>query len=219
MKDFFKRNSPIFYIGIFVAVIFIFIIILGQNTPNVTPNLQAIEEKELVYESNPVLGFKEARVTIVEFLDYNCPSCKAVSPALKNLIEGNKNKLRVVLKHYPLVSISGHETSYLAAQAVQAANKFGKASEMHYALIEANEITKEFILNTAEKSGINKDEFIKALESEEVKAEVDKDLEATKKFQVRGTPTLFINGKQIDLQRQDLNTLVLAEINKMYPQQ
>jgi len=84
MNEFFKRNSPIFYIGVFVAVVFVFIIILGQSTPTVSPNLQPVEEKELVAESNPVLGFKESRVTIVEFLDYNCPSCKAFSPALKN---------------------------------------------------------------------------------------------------------------------------------------
>jgi hypothetical protein len=219
MNEFFKRNSPIFYIGIFVAVIFVFIIILGQSTPTVSPNLQPVDEKELVAESNPVLGFKDARVTIVEFLDYNCPSCKAFSPTLKNLLDGNKNKLRVVLKHYPLVGLSGHESSYLAAQAVQAANKFGKAEEMHYSLLTASELNKDYILSIAEKSGINKEEFSKALDSEEVKNEVDKDIEATKKFQIRGTPTIFINGKQIDLQKNDLSTLILAEINKMYPQQ
>jgi protein-disulfide isomerase len=219
MNEFFKRNSPIFYIGIFVAVVFIFIIILGQSTPTVSPNLQPVDEKELVAESNPVLGFKDSRVTIVEFLDYNCPSCKAFAPTLKNLLDGNKNKLRVVLKHYPLVGLTGHESSYLAAQGVQAANKFGKAEDMHYALIDATNINREYIISVAERSGINKEDFTKALDSEEVKAEVDKDIEATKKFQIRGTPTIFINGKQIDLQKNDLNTLILAEINKMYPQQ
>ena len=219
MNEFLKRNSPIFYIGIFVAVIFIFIIVLGQNTPNVTPSLQAIDDKELVTDSNPVLGFKDSRVTIVEFLDYNCPSCKAFSPALKNLLEGNKNRLRVVLRHYPLVGLSGHESSYLAAQAVQAANKFGKAEDMHYALLEASEINKENIILIAERLEINKDEFSKKLDSDEIRAEVDKDLDAAKKLQVRGTPTIFLNGKQLDLQKQDLNTLILAEINKMYPQQ
>jgi protein-disulfide isomerase len=219
MKEFFKRNSPIFYVGIFVAVVFIFIIVLGQNTPNVNPNLQPVDDKELVSENNTVLGFKDSRVTIVEFLDYNCPSCKAFSPVLQNLLEGNKNKLRVVLKHYPLVNLSGHESSFLAAQAVQAANKFDKAEQMHYALIQASDINRDFILTTAENSGINKEEFIAQLDSDEIKQEVEADLAATEKFQIRGTPTIFINGKQIDLQKQDLNTLILAEINKMYPQQ
>lgn len=219
MNDFFKRNSPIFYVGVVIAVIFIFIVVLGQSTPNVSPNLQPVDDKELISESNPVLGFKESRVTIVEFLDYNCPSCKAFSPVLKNLLEGNQNKLRVVLKHYPLVSIPGHESSYLAAQAVQTANRFGKAEDMHYALLEANEINRELIVSLAEKFEINRQEFEVLLDSSEIKNEVESDLEATKRFQIRGTPTIFLNGKQIDLQKQDLNTLILAEINKMYPQQ
>jgi protein-disulfide isomerase len=218
MKDFFKRNSPLFYIGLFVAIVFVFIIVLGQNTPNVNPNLQPLEESDLVLESNPVLGFKDSRVTVVEFLDYNCPSCKAFAPTLKNLVEGNKNKVRVVLKHFPLVNLSGHESSYLAAQAVQTANRFNKAEEMHYSLLEANKIDREAILNLAERFEINRDEFSNLLDSEEIKQEVDKDLEAVNKYQIRGTPTIFVNGKQIDLQRQDLNTIILAEINRMYPQ-
>lgn len=219
MKDFFKRNSPIFYIGIFVAVVFIFIIILGQNTPGVAPTLQPTDEKELISDYNPVIGLKEARVTIVEFLDYNCPSCKALSPTIKNILEGNKNKVKVVVKHLPLVGISGHETSYLAAQAVQASTRFNKATEMHYGLLELESIDKEKILDLAERVGINKEEFSKTLDTEEVKKEVDEDLKLTEKLQVRGTPTLFLNGKLLDLQKQDLNTTILAEINKIYPQQ
>lgn len=218
LKEFIKRNSPLFYIGVFIAVVFIFIIILGQTTPNITPNLQPVDEKELVYETNPILGFKEARVTVVEFLDYNCPSCKAFAPTLKNVLEGNKNKVRVVVKNYPLVGISGHESSYMAAQAVQAANRLGKFEDMHYGLLDLKDINKDTILSLAEKFGLNKDEFNKIMESDEVKQEVERDIEATKKFNVTGTPTIFLNGKRIDLQRQDLNTLILAEINKMYPQ-
>jgi len=90
---------------------------------------------------------------------------------------------------------------------------------MHYALLEASDITKENILLIAERLEINKDEFSKKLDSDEIRAEVDKDLETAKKLQIRGTPTIFLNGRQLDLQKQDLNTLILAEINKMYPQQ
>lgn len=218
MKDFFKRNSPIFYIGIFIAVVFIFIIFLGQNTPNTSPTLQPVNESELVAENNVVLGFKDARVTVVEFLDYNCPYCKQISPNLKNLLDGNKNKLRVIVKHFPLVQLSGHESSYLAAQAVQTANRFDKGSEMHQALIDAEKIDKDLVSNTAKNLGINEEEFDKLLNSDEIRKEVDADLEMAKKLQIRGTPSIFINGKQVDLQRQDLNTVVLAEVNRVYPQ-
>ena len=90
---------------------------------------------------------------------------------------------------------------------------------MHYGLLELESIDKEKILDLAERVGINKEEFSKTLDTEEVKKEVDEDLKLTEKLQVRGTPTLFLNGKLLDLQKQDLNTTILAEINKIYPQQ
>ena len=94
MKDYFKRNTPIFYIGIATAIVFISIIIAGQSTPNVQPSLTPVEEKDLFTEKDQIIGFKDARVTIVEFMDYTCPYCKTINPTLKNLIAGNKNKLR-----------------------------------------------------------------------------------------------------------------------------
>jgi protein-disulfide isomerase len=218
MNEFFKRNSPIFYIGIFIAVVFLFIIFLGQNTPNTSPSLQPANEAELLSDKDLVIGFKDSRVTVVEFLDYNCPYCKQISPNLKNLLDGNKNKVRLVIKHLPLVQLSGHESSYLAAQAVQAANKFDKGEDMHNTLVNADKIDRDLIINTIKNLGINQEEFEKILDSDEIKKEVDQNLETAKKFQLRGTPSIFVNGKQIDLQRQDLNTVVLAEINRVYPQ-
>jgi len=217
-KDFFKRNSPIFYIGIVVAVVFVFIIILGQNNPAPTPNLQPVNEKDLISETNNILGFKDSRVTIVEYLDYNCPYCKQITPTIKNLLEGNKNKLRVVVKHLPL-SIPEHETSFLAASAVQTAKRFNKAEDMHYALLESPKIDKEVIMALVDRFGINKDDFSKLLESDEIKKEVNEDLQSAKNLGIESTPTFFLNGKKLDIQRQDLSTTTVAEINKLYPQQ
>lgn len=218
-KDFFKRNSPIFYIGIVVAVIFVFIIILGQKAPTTSPNLQPVNEKDLISDSNNILGFKDSRVTIVEFLDYNCPYCKQITPSIKNLLDGNKNKVRVVIKHLPLVGLKEHETSYLAASAVQTAKRFNKGEEMHYALIEASEINKDYIMTLVDKFGINKDEYTKLLESDEIKKEVDADIQTATNLGIQSTPTIFINGRKIDLQKQDLSTTTIAEINRLYPQQ
>jgi len=216
MKDYFKRNSPIFYIGIATAVVFLFIIFAGQNTPNIKPTLEVVDQKEIVNEYNQTLGFKDARVTAVEFLDYNCPACKAVAINLKNIESGSKNKFKIVVRHLPLLGISGHETSYSAALAAQASAKFNKFSEMHYALLEANSLDKESILSIAERIGINKEEFQKEWDNPEVKKAVDLDMEAANKLQINGTPTIFLNGRRID--NSDLNTTIISEINKVYPQ-
>jgi protein-disulfide isomerase len=218
MKDYFKRNTPIFYIGIATAIVFISIIIAGQSTPNVQPSLTPVEEKDLFTEKDQIIGFKDARVTIVEFMDYTCPYCKTINPTLKNLIAGNKNKLRIIVRNFPLKDNPGHENSYPAALAVQAAAKFNKFEDLHNALLETDKLDRDSILSIVERIGINKEEFIKEWDSQEVKNKVDQDLSDASRLQLRGTPSIFLNGKIVDLQNQDLNTVVLAEINRIYPQ-
>ena len=218
MKDYFKRNSPIFYIGIATAVIFLAIIFAGQSVPNQQPTLKVVEEKNLFSEEDKIVGFKEARVTLVEFMDYSCPFCKTINPITKNLISGNNTKLRLVVRHFPLTQLPGHENSYSAALAAEASAKFNKFNEMHNALLEAQNLDRDSIIAIAERIGINKDEFISEWDSESVKAKVERDIKDAENLQVRGTPTFFLNGKQVDLQNRDLNTEVQAEINRVYPQ-
>jgi protein-disulfide isomerase len=218
MKDYFKRNTPIFYIGIATAIVFISIIIAGQVTPNQQPSLTPVEEKDLFTQKDQIIGFKDARVTIVEFMDYSCPFCKTINPVLKNLVSGNKNKLRLIVRNFPLKDNPGHENSYSAALATEAAAKFNKFEDMHNALLEADKLDRDSILAIVERLGINKDEFIKVWDSAETKSKVDQDLADASNLQLKGTPAIFLNGKLIDLQNKDLNTEVLAEINRVYPQ-
>lgn len=218
MKDYFKRNSPIFYIGIATAVVFLAIIFAGQSVPNQEPTLKVVEEKNLFTDEDPIVGFREARVTLVEFMDYSCPYCKTINPITKNLISGNNNKLRLVVRHFPLTQLPGHENSYSAALAAEAAVKFNKFSDMHNGLLEAQNLDRDSIIAIAERIGINKDEFISEWDSESVKSKVDKDMKDAENLGIRGTPSFFLNGKQVDLQNRDLNTEVQAEINRVYPQ-
>lgn len=130
MKDYFKRNTPIFYIAIFTTILFLAIIFAGSSNSPVTPNLEKVNDEDLYTNQNPVIGDNTARVTIVEFSDYNCPACVSVNPVLKATVDNNPGKIRLVIRHLPL-PIVGHETSKEAAIAATAANKFGKFKEMH----------------------------------------------------------------------------------------
>ena len=89
---------------------------------------------------------------------------------------------------------------------------------MHNALLDAEKLDRDSILSIVERLGINKDEFIKEWDSAENKSKVDQDLADASNLQIKGTPAIFLNGKLIDLQNKDLNTEVLAEINRIYPQ-
>jgi len=216
MKDYFQRNSPIFYIGIFTVVLFLAIIIAGSNTPSPVTKMEKVNDQDLYNNQNPIIGDPNARVTVVEFSDYNCPACINVNPILKATIDNNPGKIRLIIRHFPL-PITGHETSKDAALAATAANKFGKFREMHNELYKLETKTRDSFISTAEKLGMNKDEFAKALDSDEVKQIVADDASAAQKLNLRGTPSIFINGKPFD-SNLDLNTTILAEMNKMYPQ-
>jgi len=216
MKEYFKRNSPIFYIGILTAVLFLAIIFAGQGTPNVKPSLEKVSDEELYTNLNPIIGEKTARVTIVEFLDYNCPACAAVNPIIKATIQNNPGKIRLIVRHLPL-NIPGHESSKDAAIAATAAIKFNKFEVFHNELFNINKKDRETFISMAEKFGINKEEYISQLDSEEVKKIVENDVSTASKLNLRGTPSLFINGRPFD-NSQDLNTVILAEMNKIYPQ-
>ncbi len=217
MKEYFKRNTPIFYIGIFTVVLFLAIIFAGSSTPTTTPNLEKVNNEDLYTNQNPIIGDANARVTIVEFSDYNCPYCVSVNPVLKATVENNPGKIRLIVRHLPL-PIPGHETSRIAAEAAIAANKFGKFKEMHNEIYNMKDKSRDSLISLAEKLGINKDEFIKALDSEEVRQIVQEDVNAAEKLNVRSTPTIFINGKAFNFSKEDLSTSILAEMNKVYPQ-
>jgi len=216
MKEYFKRNSPIFYIGIFTVVLFLAIIFAGTSTPTQSPSLEKINDEELYTNQNPIIGEPTARVTVVEFSDYNCPACVAVNPILKSTIDNNPGKIRLIIRHLPL-PIKGHETSKDAAIAATVANKFGKFREMHNELYKLEDKSRESMINTAVNLGINKEEFVKATESEEIKQIVEEDMKTAEKLNLRGTPSIFINGKVFNPST-DLTTTILAEMNRMYPQ-
>ncbi|NBO17317.1 MAG: hypothetical protein EBV07_00270 [Proteobacteria bacterium] len=216
MKEYFKRNSPIFYIGVFTVILFLAIIFAGSGTPTQSPSLELVNNEDLYNNQNPIIGEATARVTIVEFSDYNCPACVSVNPILKSTINNNPGKIRLIIKHLPL-PITGHETSKDAAIAATAANKLGKFKEMHNELYMLQDKSKENLINTAVNLGMNKEEFVKAFESEEVVKIVEEDMKTAEKLGLRGTPSIFINGKVFN-PSQDLNTTILAEMNKVYPQ-
>src|SRR5262249_32656047 len=75
------------------------------------------------------LGVDHAPITLVEYGDFECPTCRQAAPAVKVLLERFENRLRVVFRHYPLESI--HPNALHAAQAAEAAGGQGKFWQMH----------------------------------------------------------------------------------------
>jgi protein-disulfide isomerase len=161
-----------------------------------------------VSERDHALGPANARVTLVEYGDFECPSCGEAYPVIKQAERAFGSNLRVVFRHFPLRS--SHPHAFKAALAAEAAGEQGKFWEMHDRLFEhQNALSDEDLLHHAGKLGLDLERFRSALGSEVHAERVRGDLSSGARSGVNGTPSLFINGVRYDGAR-DRGSLVAA---------
>ncbi len=156
---------------------------------------QDIKVKVEVTAQDPSKGAKNAKVTVVEFTEFQCPFCKRASNNLSTLAKDFGDKVKVVFKHFPL---SFHERAHISAQASMCMHDQGKFWEYHDVLFENNHALQDTDLKRYAKQ-LNADmkQFEECLASGKHKAKVDKDFADAQKYGVSGAPTYFINGVAI----------------------
>ncbi len=142
----------------------------------------------------PSFGSKTAKVTIVEWSDFECPFCSRVTPTLKQVKETYGNDVRVVFRHQPLPF---HPNAKLAAEASMAAHEQGKFWEYHDKLF-ANQkaLDRASLEKYAQELGLDVGRFKAALDSGKFRAKVEADASAGSAVGANGTPTFFINGRE-----------------------
>jgi predicted DsbA family dithiol-disulfide isomerase len=144
---------------------------------------------------SPFLGKEGAPISLVVFSDFQCPFCSKVQPLLDEILKKNPDKLKIVFKHLPLQM---HKQAKPAALASIAAHEQGKFWQMHDALFTVSkDLSKENIEKAAKDIGLDMEKFKKDLTSPTVQAKLKKDMVDAGKAGVGGTPTLFINGRQV----------------------
>jgi protein-disulfide isomerase len=149
-------------------------------------------------------GNKNAPAVLVDYSDFQCPSCAAYYPILKKLENDvGPEKLLFVYRNFPLTMI--HKNAQLAAQSAEAAGKQGKFWEMHDKLFENQSAWSEladpkntFVAYAADLK-LNKDQFEKDLTSDEVVKSVQEDIDSGNEARVDATPTFFLNGQPLPL--------------------
>jgi len=144
---------------------------------------------------SPKRGPEDAKVTIIEFSDFQCPFSKKVQPTLDKIMEKYPRKVRVVFKNFPL---NFHKDAELAAEAALAAGDQGKFWEMHDKIFNnQKKLKKRNLKEYAQELGLDMSKFNNDLETHRFKKVIDGDLKAGKGLGVRGTPSFFINGKKL----------------------
>ena len=157
-------------------------------------------------ERDWILGPDEAYVTLVEYGDFQCPGCAGIAPVLARLLEEYPQDLRLVYRHFPLISI--HNKAAQATQASEAAGKQGKFWEMHDLLFQEQSVwsalsEEEFtswLIERAAEMGIDQEAFRADLNKAEIVESARKSWDDGVALGLPGTPTLVINGKPFSAQ-------------------
>jgi protein-disulfide isomerase len=141
----------------------------------------------------PIRGSKSAKITVVEWADFQCPFCVRVNPTLEQIKKEYGDKVRFAFKHLPL---SMHAKARAAHQAAEAAHRQGKFWEMHDLIFESpRDLSPEVYLRYANEIGLDIDRYNSDLSSSSVRKVIDDDLAMAGKLGVTGTPSFFINGR------------------------
>jgi protein-disulfide isomerase len=184
-----------------VAVVLVSVIFTNKANAPVTP----VEASVLLSDTTNVKGKKEAKVTLVEFSDLQCPACRAVQPLLEEILTKNGENIYLVYRHFPLRSI--HLNAALAARATEAASKQGKFWEMHNQLFisqadwsEEKDPTAKF-LEYAKNLELNVGQFASDLKDSALDARISADERDGNVVGVNSTPTFFVNGIRTDVNK------------------
>ena len=146
-------------------------------------------------------GPENAPVTLEEFGDFQCPPCGMLHPVLKQMEGEFGPKLRIIFREFPLVPT--HEHALAAARAAEAAGLQGKFWEMHDILYENQKAwhdvfdIRPVFEGYATKIGLDLDRYRRDLSSNTVEQRIFLDGKRGHALNVSGTPTVFLNGKEI----------------------
>lgn len=142
-------------------------------------------------DNSPFVGPKNAKVTIVEFFDFNCGYCKRLAPEMMKVIKANPD-VKFVFK--PVTFLG----SIQLAKAAMAANEQGKFLEVYEAFLTHNgQVTPEVIDEVIQKAGLDVAKTKELMESDKVKKALADITELSHKVEIRGVPTLIINGEPL----------------------
>lgn len=138
---------------------------------------------------DPIAGNPNGKITVVEFFDYQCPHCIAMTEIIDNLVKSNPN-IRVIFKEFPIRG----QMSEISAKAALAANQQGKYFEFHKGLMNSKvePLTENEIYKIAASAGLNVDQLKKDMDSATVTNQIKANYKLAQDLNLMGTPAFFV---------------------------
>jgi Protein-disulfide isomerase len=144
----------------------------------------------------PVKGNTSGRVTVVEFVDYECPHCKHAQTLMRQVVEEYPSDVKTYFKHFPL---SSHANARLAAEGAVAAQKQGKFWPFNEKVwANSDNLTPAVIEKAAKEVGLDVARWRTDLDSDAVKSRVQQDRSEGNDLGIISTPSIYINGRKYE---------------------
>lgn len=176
------------------------------------------DQSVLVRDDSKKIEVPGSKVTLVEFLDFECEACGAAYPTVKRILGEYEGKITFVVRNFPL-----HGNSVLAAKSAEAAGEQGKFWEMYSKLFENQREwgekqtpQTELFRKYAEEIGLDMTTFNTVISSAKYEDKIDRDKKDGISAGVQGTPTFYLNGKVVRgvPSYETLKQLIDIELNK-----
>lgn len=207
-------------IGILTAVIVVAAAFTIGNSSNKAQEQKTLGESQvkiLLREDTHLISVKNAKVTVVEFGDFQCPACAVAYSVVKQIEKEYKDKVNFAFREYPLMS---HKNGYVSSLAAEAAGGQGKFWEMYDKLYtNQKEWSDEkdplnIFVSYAKEIGIDVDKFTQDVIDKKYDKKIQEDLRDGNTLGIRATPTFFINGKMYSgvLQYDDFKSKIENEL-------
>jgi protein-disulfide isomerase len=180
----------------------------------------AVEGSRLVRMHTPIIGPQNAPVTIVEFFDPACETCRAFYPIVKQIMAQHPDKVRLALRYAPF-----HHGSDQVVKLIEAARKQGLYTPVLEALLAAQPEWADhaapnigIAFEAAARAGLDMERARQDMETPEIQAVLAQDIEDLTALQVSKTPTFFVNGRSLpSFGPEQLARLVAEEGGKVQP--
>ena len=180
--------------NLIIAVVCIIVIVIGVK-------LNKSGEVNSGDGIDPVKGPQDAKVTIVEYSDFQCPACGYMQPVINEIAKKYPKDVKVIYKNFPLTR--AHKWAYTAALAGECAFDQGKFWEFHDTIFEQQKSwstsadARDDFLRHAKNIGMDENRLNECIDSGSAKKRVDHDMREGNKRNISSTPTFFINGKRV----------------------
>jgi len=202
---------------VIIVLVFIGIVVVSNHKSSTASNSKSSSQP-----TQHIIGTGSTGVTLVEYGDYECPYCEEYYPVVKQVQQEYNDKIFFQFRNFPLTSV--HVNAFAGARAAEAAALQNKFWEMHDALYDssnwqvwstASDPTPYFS-QYAQQLGLNVTQFKSDFGSTKVNDLVNADMTAGNSLNIQGTPTFFLDGKQvtIGISVADFEKVINAEIAK-----